>query len=74
VYDKLIQLCDGICLPQGICLLDVRLMDVARRYGISAFTLQKWDAFFGLKAYFDELCAGNIYNLFYEEICKISFR
>ena len=28
----------------------------------------------GLKAYFDELCAMNVYDLFYDEIREISFR
>ena len=71
-YDGLIQLCDAICLPQGVCLLEVRLMDVARRHGMNDMTLEKWEAFFALKADFDERCGGNIYELFYEEICKVS--
>ncbi len=70
-YDRLVQLCDALCLPQGVTLLEVRLMDVARRHGLNEYTLQKWDAFFALKDYFDKECKTNIYSLFHEEICKI---
>jgi len=73
-YDGLIQLCDGICLPQGITLLQVRLMDVVMRHGMNEFTLKKWGEQFKLKAHFDGLCGGNIYNLFYDEIRDVSFR
>lgn len=72
-YDELIQLCDSICLPRGVCLLEVRLMDVARRHGLNDFTLRKWEALFNLKTRFDERCAKNIYDLFYEEIRDVSF-
>jgi hypothetical protein len=32
-YDRLIQLCDSFSLPDGFCLVEKRLMDVAFRYG-----------------------------------------
>lgn len=73
-YDSLIQLGDALSLPQGVCLLEVRLMDVERRHGFSDFTLRKWDAIFALKKRFDGLCQSNIYDLFYDEIRDISFR
>jgi HD superfamily phosphohydrolase YqeK len=73
-YDSLIQLGDALGLPQGVCLLDVRLMDVARRHGFNDFTLKKWDAIFALKKHFDELCECNIYDFFYDEIRDVSFR
>ena len=73
-YDRLIQLCDSMCLAEGVCLLDVRLMDVTRRYGFNSFTLEKWNAVFALKTHFDTLYGGNIYNLFYDEIRAASFR
>lgn len=72
--DRLVQLCDSICSPQGVCLLQVRLMDVVRRHGLNAYILQKWDAYFELKRYFDEKCGGNIYDLFYDEVREVSFR
>jgi len=72
-YDGLIQLCDSISLPQGVCLLEIRLIDVASRHGFNDFTLRKWDALFKLKEHFDLLCARSIYTLFYAEICGTSF-
>jgi hypothetical protein len=34
-YDRLIQLCDAIVLPSGLCLMEKRLIDVALRYGVN---------------------------------------
>lgn len=72
-YDRLIQLCDAIGSAQGICLIEKRVVDVVRRYGFNDFTVRKWDATFALKAYFDRLSAGNIYDLFYEEVRTVTF-
>lgn len=72
-YDKLIQLCDAIGSAQGVCLIDVRVLDVIRRYGFNDFTLRKLDAVFSLKQHFDTLCNENIYDLFYDEIRMVSF-
>ncbi len=73
-YDQLIQLCDAICLPRGVCLLQVRLVDVARRHGVTAMTLPKWEATFALKSLFDSLCGSDIYGLFFNEIHTVSFQ
>ena len=67
-YDKLVQLCDSLCLPHGVVTLEKRLMEVVMRKGFGSFTLEKWDAWFALKDYFDNVCNMNIYNLFYNEI------
>ncbi len=67
-YDALIQLCDGMGAATGVCLMDVRLLDVARRHGVNEFTTRKWAAFFALKERFDRMCGVNIYELFREEI------
>jgi HD superfamily phosphodiesterase len=70
-YDRLIQLCDAISFPYGIGILEVRLVNVARRYNmLNKRTLKKWNAFFEIKTYFDHKCGVNIYNLFDEEIIK----
>jgi putative nucleotidyltransferase with HDIG domain len=69
-YDKLIQLCDCLALPDGVCLLESRMVDVAQRDGFNRFTLDKWYAFFALKTYFDKKCGMNIYKLFEKEIVK----
>lgn len=73
-YDKLIQLGDAMGLAEGVCLIEVRLINVVRRYGFNDFTLKKWDAIFDIKAHFDKLCGKNIYDLFYDEIIDASFR
>ena len=73
-YDKLIQLCDAMGNSKGISLIDVRLMDVIRRYGFSDNATGKIEAIFDLKDHFDNLCGMNIYDLFYDEIRDVSFR
>jgi len=73
-YDKLIQLCDSIGSAAGVCLLEVRIMDVIRRHGFTEFMQNKIEAYFKIKSHFDELCGMNIYDLFYDEIRNISFR
>lgn len=67
-YDKLIQLCDAMSLPDGVSLIDTRLMDVTLRHGFNAYTLQKWKAVFALKEYFDQKSGINIYSLFKSEL------
>jgi hypothetical protein len=62
-YDRLIQLCDAISLPDGACIMEKRLIDVALRHGLPDFTIDKWKAFLELKKYFDQLCGYNIYEL-----------
>ena len=67
-YDKLIQLCDGISLAEGITLVEIRIVDVVKRYGFNEYTLNKWNAIFEIKKYFENKCNKNIYELFKEEI------
>ena len=61
-YDRLIQLCDGLSMPQGAVLMDKRLVDVVMRYGFANFMLEKWQAYFDLKNYFDAKANRNIYE------------
>ena len=62
-YDKLIQLCDALSLPQGACIMEKRFVDVALRYGVQDYTLQRWRGYIQWKKYFDELCGCDIYTL-----------
>lgn len=62
-YDRLIQLCDSICLPEGFCLMEKRLLDVVMRYGFNRYTLSKWKAFFQIKAAFEQEIGASIYDL-----------
>lgn len=62
-YDKLIQLCDAISLPEGACIAEKRFVDVALRHGMQAYTIKRWRAYLELKKYFDALCGCDIYTL-----------
>ena len=48
-YDRLIQLCDAVSLPQGACLMEKRFVDVALRYGVQPYTTRRWQGFLELK-------------------------
>jgi transposase-like protein len=62
-------------MAEGVSLLEVRLVDIARRYNVvNREVLNKWNAFFEIKSYFDEKCGMNIYSLFYDEIIKNCIR
>ena len=41
-YDKLIQMCDSLALPDRFCLLETRFVDVALRYGVNEYTTKIW--------------------------------
>lgn len=62
-YDHLIQLCDSICVSDGFCLMEQRLVDVVMRYGFNEYTLSKWRAFFRIKAAFEQELGISIYRL-----------
>ncbi len=69
-YDRLIQLCDAICLPTRVTLMDARLMEVAMRHGVHDITVRKWRAFREVLEHFDAGCGGSVYALFREEITR----
>ena len=62
-YDKLIQLCDAVSLPEGACIMEKRFVDVALRHGIQDYTTKRWRGYLELKKYFDTLCGCDIYTL-----------
>lgn len=62
-YDKLIQLCDVLSYPTCSVIIEKRLVDVALRYGVNEFTIQKWKAFFELKLYFDQKSNSDVYKI-----------
>lgn len=50
LYDRLIQFCDNIALPEGIAILEKRLVDIVRRYGNdSRNLLERWESLFAIK-------------------------
>lgn len=62
-YDRLIQLCDSICLPQGFCLMEKRLVDVVLRYGVDNYTLPRWRSYMSVKKLIEEKIEVSIYSL-----------
>lgn len=62
-YDKLIQLCDAVSLPEGACIMEKRFVDVALRHGVQDYTTKRWRAYLELKKYFDALCGCDVYTL-----------
>lgn len=62
-YDKLIQLCDAVSLPEGACIMEKRFVDVALRHGMQVYTTKRWRAYLELKKYFDARCGCDIYSL-----------
>ena len=62
-YDKLIQLCDAVALPNGCCLMEKRIVDVVMRYGFNEFTLDKWKASFEIQKYFEDRIGKSIYDV-----------
>ena len=61
-YDRLIQLCDCIAQPTGFCIMEVRLVDVVRRYGFNPHSLKRWQAYFGIKDEFEQVLGRSIYK------------
>lgn len=66
-YDKLIQMCDSLALPEELCFLEKRFVDVAMRYGVNKYTTMRWGAIYDIKKYFESIIGKSI-----EEILEIS--
>ena len=62
-YDRLLQLCDCLALASGFCLLEKRLVDVARRYGVTGYTVARWNAVFEIKQQFEAHMGCSIYDV-----------
>lgn len=62
-YDRLIQLCDALALPNGICLMEKRIMDITLQNGINEHITEKWKAAFENKRYFEKKIGKSIYSI-----------
>lgn len=62
-YDRLLQLCDAIALPDGFVLMEKRMMDVALRHGVNKYTVPQWKATFEIKNYFEKISGKSIYSM-----------
>ena len=62
-YDRLIQLCDCLALPDGFCLMEKRFIDVCLRYKINEGYQEIWLAYLSLKDEFSSLIGMSIYQV-----------
>ncbi len=62
-YDLLIQLCDSVAADYGFCILEKRLIDVARRYGVMKNALDWWNEVFKIKEYFEAKIGCSVYDV-----------
>ena len=62
-YDRLVQLCDALALPSGFCLLEIRFVDVAIRYGMHPATIDRWKAVLEIKKQFENIIGCSIYDV-----------
>ncbi len=62
-YDRLVQLCDALAIPAGICLLGKRFVDVTIRYGVHPATIDRWKKILEIKKLFEEQIGCLIYTL-----------
>lgn len=62
-YDRLIQLCDALAMPDGFCLLEKRLVDVSLRRGVNERTVPRWRAFMHLQQDFEHIIGRSIYSV-----------
>ena len=60
-YDRLIQLCDSLALPEGPTSIEVRMNDVKQRYG--NYPLEKWNKNIEIKDYFEKKTGLDINSL-----------
>lgn len=62
-YDRLIQLCDALATDYGFVILEKRMVDVTRRYGIMESYIKGWDMLFEMKDYYENLMGCSIYDV-----------
>lgn len=68
LYDRLIQLCDAICMPEGPVLMEKRLFDVTLRYGANENTVGRWRAFIDVRNEIEAALGMSIYKVLPEAL------
>jgi putative nucleotidyltransferase with HDIG domain len=63
-YDELVQLCDNLALDTGFTCLEVRLVDIGRRYGLDSYTMDRWEKLFAIKESLEKRLLKSIYSLY----------
>lgn len=74
IYDKLVQLGDALGLPEGITIMERRLLDVNLRHGVSDITVEDWKAKFKLQAEIESMLGYSIYKVFPEVERNLSIK
>lgn len=69
-YDRLLQLCDALALPEGVCLIEKRLVDVVIRYGANERLQDKWRATMEIREDFERRMGCSVYALFDDVIAN----
>lgn len=62
-YDLLVQLCDALALPTGLCILEKRFVDVALRYGMQPAMIPRWRRTLEIQNCFEEKMGCSIYDV-----------
>jgi hypothetical protein len=68
MYDKLVQLGDAMGLPEGITIMERRILDVNLRYGLHDWTIESWKAMFKLQSEIEDRLGYSIYKIFPEAV------
>lgn len=62
-YDRLVQLCDSLAMPDGFCILEKRFVDVTMRYGFHPATIDRWKKILEIKSSFEKEMGCSVYAL-----------
>lgn len=62
-YDRLIQLSDAVAMPTGFCLIEKRMVDVGLRYGVGAYTVERWKVRLAVQREFEAAIGQSIYQI-----------
>ena len=65
-YDRIVQLADAMGLPEGITIIERRLIDVHLRYGINEKTIENWKILYNFQKEIEEKIGHSMYKLFPE--------
>ncbi len=66
IYDKLVQISDCMSLPNGVTIIERRLVDVHLRNGINESVVDTWKNLYKIQAEIENELGYSIYKLFPE--------
>ncbi len=64
MYDKIVQIADCMTLPEGVTLIERRLIDVYIRHGVNEHTIDNWNAVYRTQIEIENKLGYSIYKLF----------